>query len=66
MISQASQASSKVRGMKKLEFQVFFFLVLLIEFDFLLLFLFFLEDVQASFFPLRCLALQDYIREVSS
>jgi hypothetical protein len=51
MISQASQASSTVHGMKKLEFQVFFFLVLLVEFNFLLLFLFFLEDVQASFFP---------------
>ena len=61
-----SQASSTVHGMKKLEFQVFFFLVLLVEFNFLLLFLSFLEDVQASFFPLRCLALQEYIREVPS
>jgi hypothetical protein len=53
MISQASQANSTVHGMKKLEFQVFFFLVLLVEFNFLLLFLFFLEDVQALFFPLE-------------
>ena len=52
MTSQAPQVSSTIPGMFKISISsMFFFLVLLVDFNLLLLFLFFLGYVQASFFP---------------
>jgi hypothetical protein len=53
MTSQASQVSFTIQSMFKTSISSIFFLVLLVDFNLLLLFLFFLGYVQASFFPLE-------------